>query len=219
MTAGPLRLDGNEGPLTRTSSEPSDQRSTDVFRQFEYPHVASQRDLAVNTEPRLTNPAVTRRAAPRIRAKENHLPACGQARPNIKGGLDDRAIARVAEQSSGASDHLAIQTSPRRSSVRRVAAVESERRGKTAPNERGSLSVASPDASCRGRARSPAADRAPDPEEIEYQLAEHAARSLQPRRPEPARGGAFHPIMCPVGRYRSDVRNSICRGRNLGWRP
>jgi hypothetical protein len=51
LTAGPLRLDGNEGPLTRTSSEPSDQRSTDVFRQFEYPHVASQRDLAVKTKP------------------------------------------------------------------------------------------------------------------------------------------------------------------------
>ena len=28
-----------------------------------------------------------------FRAKGNHLPACGQARPNIKGGLDDRAIA------------------------------------------------------------------------------------------------------------------------------
>ena len=46
------------------------------------------------------------------RAKGNHLPACGQASPNIKGGLDDRAIARFAEQSSGASNHLAIQTSP-----------------------------------------------------------------------------------------------------------
>jgi hypothetical protein len=41
LTAGPLRLDGNEGPLTRTSSKPSDQRTTHVFRQFEYPDVAS----------------------------------------------------------------------------------------------------------------------------------------------------------------------------------
>jgi hypothetical protein len=47
-----------------------------------------------------------------FRAKGNHQPARGQACPNIKGGLDDRTIARVAEQSSGASNHLAIQTSP-----------------------------------------------------------------------------------------------------------
>jgi hypothetical protein len=53
-----------------------------------------------------------------FRAKGNHLPACGQVRPNIKGGLDDRAIARVAEQSSGASNHLAIQMSPKRWLVR-----------------------------------------------------------------------------------------------------
>ena len=52
---------------------------------------------------------------PENRAKGHHLPACGQASPNIKGGLDDRAIARVAEQSSGASNHLAFQTSPRAS--------------------------------------------------------------------------------------------------------
>ena len=32
------------------------------------------------------------------RAKGNRLPARGQARPNIKGGLDDRAIASVALQ-------------------------------------------------------------------------------------------------------------------------
>jgi hypothetical protein len=68
LTAGPLRLDGNEGPLTRTSSKALRQRSTDVFRQSEYPHVASQRDLAVKTKPRLTRPARRRRRAPRIRA-------------------------------------------------------------------------------------------------------------------------------------------------------
>ena len=45
LTAGPLRLDGNEGPLTRTSSELSDHRSTAVFRQFDYPHVPSDRSL------------------------------------------------------------------------------------------------------------------------------------------------------------------------------
>jgi hypothetical protein len=47
------------------------------------------------------------------RAKGNRLPACGQASPNIKGDLADWAIARVAEQSSGTSYHLAIQTSPK----------------------------------------------------------------------------------------------------------
>lgn len=50
--------------------------------------------------------AASNLGCPRFRAKGNHLPACGQARPNIKGGLDDRAIARVAEQLSGASNHL-----------------------------------------------------------------------------------------------------------------
>jgi hypothetical protein len=45
LTAGPLRLDGNEGPLMRTSSKALRPKSTDVFRQFLYPHVASQRDL------------------------------------------------------------------------------------------------------------------------------------------------------------------------------
>src|SRR5450755_8816 len=54
-------------------------------------------------------------ARPAFRAKGNYLPACGQTRPNIKGGFDDRAISRAAEQSSGASNHLAIQTSPKRS--------------------------------------------------------------------------------------------------------
>jgi hypothetical protein len=38
---------------------------------------------------------------PGFRAKGNRLPARGQARPNIKGGLDDRAIASVAKHSSG----------------------------------------------------------------------------------------------------------------------
>jgi hypothetical protein len=47
-------------------------------------------------------------ARPAGRAKGNRLPARGQARPNIKGGLDDRAIASVAEQSptaGGSGDH------------------------------------------------------------------------------------------------------------------
>jgi hypothetical protein len=54
-------------------------------------------------------------SAPVSAQKGTTCPACGQARPNIKGGLDDRAIARVAEQSSGASNHVAIRTSPERS--------------------------------------------------------------------------------------------------------
>jgi len=54
----------------------------------------------------------------RFPRKGNHLRACGQARPNIKGGLDDRAIASVAEQSSGASNHLAIQMSPSNDELR-----------------------------------------------------------------------------------------------------
>jgi len=60
-------------------------------------------------------------------------PACGQARPNIKGGLDDRAIARVAEQSSGASNHLAIQTSPLQSSDPAPCARQSTRAGRRTP--------------------------------------------------------------------------------------
>jgi hypothetical protein len=46
-----------------------------------------------------------------LRAKGNYRPACGWVRPDIKGGLDDRANASVAAQSSGASDQLAIQRS------------------------------------------------------------------------------------------------------------
>jgi hypothetical protein len=38
---------------------------------------------------------------PPVRAKGNGLPASGQARPNIKRGLDDRAIASVARRSRG----------------------------------------------------------------------------------------------------------------------
>jgi hypothetical protein len=41
LTAGPLRLDGNEGPLTRTSSETTTRRRTDAFGQLEYPPSAS----------------------------------------------------------------------------------------------------------------------------------------------------------------------------------
>ena len=41
MTAGPLRLDGNEGPLARTSSRPTTRRGTDAFGHLEYPGFAS----------------------------------------------------------------------------------------------------------------------------------------------------------------------------------
>ena len=39
-----------------------------------------------------------------FRAKGNRLAARGQARPNIKGGLDDRAIASVAKRSRGSAE-------------------------------------------------------------------------------------------------------------------
>jgi len=35
LTAGPLRLGGNEGPLTRTSSEPTQLENRSLFRRFE----------------------------------------------------------------------------------------------------------------------------------------------------------------------------------------
>jgi hypothetical protein len=44
---------------------------------------------------------LTRPQSPAGRAKGNRLPARGQARPNIKGGLDDRAIGSVANHSRG----------------------------------------------------------------------------------------------------------------------
>jgi hypothetical protein len=83
---------------------------------------------------------------PAGRAKGNHQPACGQARPNIKGGLDDRTIARVAEQSSGARNHLAIQTSPKLSQTPR-------RRGRgcdvpPGPRQSSALSLARGGCSC-----------------------------------------------------------------------
>jgi hypothetical protein len=54
------------------------------------------------------------------RAKGNRLPPCGQARPNIKGGLDNRAIASLALRSrGGANVEVQKQASARGSTERR----------------------------------------------------------------------------------------------------
>lgn len=62
-------------------------------------HVSHQRHLSRQTRVRRRGSAGEARARPRIRAKGNGLPARGQARRNIKGGLDDRTIASVAKRS------------------------------------------------------------------------------------------------------------------------
>ena len=52
LTAGPLRLDGNEGPLTRTSSSPTNREEHECNEQIKH---ASSTTTATRRHPRKTN--------------------------------------------------------------------------------------------------------------------------------------------------------------------